>query len=645
MASGVHGEDGAWISDADTQRWQLHLLLPAGVTPDVIPQDLQIMLASLLDAVLRRHSAAPAQEQPAHMTWRVAAREGRLGPAPGYWRDLQPILERFWGTSVRLELVASDVLPRIAIQRARPAVERPRPDQPAGSVSGRSGRVVAFTPDIDSLAAVSRILEAQQEPPVLVVYDEIAGYRAMSPESLTQLLEACRSRVATIEVQGPRRRGHRGGAAPIPCPEDWRLLHMLAAVCVAIACGADEIQVPQNGIANLNLPVTAAMISRPAHPIDPQLTSGFGSLLSRIAGADIRLRNPLLADTPSELVAALIGRGPGRLALDIHALCGLVENGNSYEKRVDHHVSILGALPAGSALTEQYELMLMSELLVPLNQGLADTYVRAIRELPAMSDRDMISHLDESGARVATSRDRHALVVGLLRRHAESVRHVLARAMQRYAHEIVAGTLASTCLLMRATLPGDVRPGASPRKPVFRKLGRAPDCWEIWFEAGEPLYLKTSKGLDYIHVLLQSPGRTFSPVELRDAIAGHGRLPTGTLGPVSDVQAIRDYQHRLTELRADLDTATENNDIGRTERILYEIEALEQEISRCVGLGGRLRHNSDAERARKSVSNAIYRALHQLRPRHAVLFRHLSAALKIGNGVCYIPTDPTEWDT
>jgi hypothetical protein len=365
-----------------------------------------------------------------------------------------------------------------------------------------------------------------------------------------------------------------------------------------------------------------------------------------MAGSDIKIRNPLLADTPSEIVADLIERGPRRLDMDIEAICGLVANDNTYEKRVDHNVSILGALHAGSSLTEQYELMLMPALLRPTNQGLADTYVRSIRELPAMSDRDVLSHLDENAAGLTAGHDRRVLAIGLLRRHAESVRYVLARAMQRYAHDIVAGTLASTCLLMRATLPGGPRPEAGDaRKPMFRKLGKVPDCWEIWFEEGEPLYLKSSKGLDYIHALLQSPGSTFSPAELRDAIAGHGRMPTGNLGPVADVQAIRGYQHRLTELRDDLDIATEHNDIGRRDKIMYEIDALEQEISRCVGLGGRLRQNSDTERARKSVSNAIYRALHQLRTRHPALSRHLNATLKIGNGVSYLPTDDSDWDT
>jgi hypothetical protein len=646
LAAGTGEDDRAWVSDEDAPHWHLRLLLPPGAVPDTIPKDLQGLIASLFDAIMHRRRAMSLQPPVSSLRWRASSGNTHIRAVPGYWKELQTILERFWGTRLRLELAAPDALPRISFETSTPADDHGDFHARATAPPAPPVTVVAFTPDIDSLAAMSRILDTEQEPPVLVMCDAIAEHQVTSQEGFTGLIEACRSSIATITVHAPRRQQQMGDAAMVAFPEDWRLLHVLAAVSVALACNIDEIQVPQNGVANLNLPVTAAAISRPAHPIDPELASSLSRLLSHMAGSNIRIRNPLLADTPAELVADLIERGPRRLDMDIDAICGLVQNDNTYEARVDHNVSILGALHAGSSLAEQYERMLMPDLLQPANQGLADTYVRSIRELPVMSDRDVLSHLNENAAGASAGRDRHALAIGLLRRHAESVRYVLARAMQRYAHDIVAGTLASTCLLMRATLPGDLRPEASnTRKPMFRKLGNVPDCWEIWFEGGEPLYLKGSKGLDYIHALLQSPGSTFSPAELRDAIAGHGRMPTGNLGPVADAQAIRRYQQRLTDLRADLDVATEHNDIGRMDKIMHEIDALEQELSRCLGLGGRLRQNSDAERARKSVSNAMYRTLHQLRTRHPALSRHLSATLKIGNGVSYLPPDDIDWET
>lgn len=631
----------AWVSDQEAPLWHVRLSLPPGAAPHAIPRDLQYLVASLLDALLYRHRLV-SQEQPVSpLRWRAPAAGAQLRAIPDYWRDLQTMMERFWRTPLRLELVAPDALPRVTFESSTPAHESDAPS----AQGARPAVAVTFTPDVDSLAAISRLLDAKQEP-VLVLWDAFRARHATWQEAQSSLLETCRDRIATITVHTPRGQERVIDAAILAFPDDWRLLHVLAAASVALACGISEVQVPQNGVANLNLPVTAEAIARPARPIDPELTSSLSHLLSRISAASTRIRNPLLADTPSELVADLIERGSRRLDVDIDAICSLVQDDNSFERRVDHTVSILGALHAGSSLAEEYELMLMHELLLPTNLGLADTYVRSLRELPAMSDHDVISRLDESGAGAAAGRIQRALALRLLRRHAESVLTVLARAMQRYAHDIVAGTLASTCLLMRAALPGGPRANpSSARKPTFRKLGDVTDCWEIWFEEGEPIYIKGSKGLEYIHVLLQSPGTTFSPVELRDAIAGHGRMPASNLGPLADAQAVQRYKRRLAELRADLELADEHNDIGRKDRILYEIDALQQELGRSVGLGGRLRQNSDSERARKSVSNAIYRALQQLRARHPALTRHLSAALKIGNGLGYLPGDAREWET
>lgn len=646
LAADPDEDDRAWSSDQDAPRWHLRLSLPPGAAQEAIPETMKALIASMLDAILYRRRALLMEQPGSTVRWRVPIRKQDIRDPPSYWRELQALLERFWSARLRLELAEHDALPRITFETTLPVDHRAGSPVQTRPDSTRPATAVVFAPDIDSLAATSRLLDTQQTPPVLVMCDAITSHHATSRAALTSILDACHESIATITVHAPLEQEHLLDAAILASPEDWRLLHVLAAVPVAMSCRISEIQVPQNGVTNLNLPVTAEAISRPAQSLDPELASSMSHLLSRMTASKLQIRNPLLANTPSELVADLIERSPGRLGVDIDAICGLIQNDNTYEKRVDHYVSILGALHADSSLAEQYELRLMHDLLLPTNLRLADTYVRSIRELPAMSDRDVISHLDENAAGRVTGRSRHALAIGLLRRHAESVRHVLTRAMRRYAHDFVAGTLASTCLLVRAALPGDLRPHASTaRKPVFRKLSEETDCWEIWYERGEPLYIKGSKGLSYIHTLLQSPGRTFSSAELRDAVAGHGHLPAGNLGPLADAQAIRRYQHRLNELRADLDIAVEHNDIGRKDKIIYEIDALEQELSRSVGLGGRLRQNSDAERARKSVSNAIHRALQQVRTQHPSLCRHLTATLNIGNGLSYEPIDGSDWET
>src|SRR5690606_24437996 len=111
----------------------------------------------------------------------------------------------------------------------------------------RSATAVAFTPDVDSLAAITRLLDAKQEP-VLVLWDEIATHRATWRDALTSILSACRDRIASITVHVPRGQEHLIDAAFLAFPEDWRLLHVLAAASVALACGLSEVQVPQNGV-------------------------------------------------------------------------------------------------------------------------------------------------------------------------------------------------------------------------------------------------------------------------------------------------------------------------------------------------------------------------------------------------------------
>lgn len=632
-----------WVSVGEASRWQLRLSLPPCASPPMIPKHVMALTASLFDAILYRRQVISQTRSPSSLRWRVPVDDPQVITIPDYWKDLRPALECFWGAPLRIEAVASDLFPLVSCEQTQPG-QRPTGAGAWGrDESSVPSAAVVFTPDIDSLAAVSRLLNTQQEPPLLVLYDTNSQAQMQSQDALTSILAACSDRIATIAVCAPR--GQTDPPASLMGPEDRRLLHVLAAVNAALSCGVGEVQTPQNGVSNLNLPITAAALSRSAQSIDPDFASSLSHALSRMTASHIQIRNPLLTDTPSELVANLVERDAGRLGVNIDTLCGLIQNDNTYEERVDHHVSILGALKPGSLLTEQHERVLMRDLLLPTNLGLADDYVRSIRELPTLSDRDVLSHLDErlSGSTLGAQQ---TLVVGLLRRHAEAVRCVLARAMQRFAHDVVAGTLAASCLLMRAASPGGLNTREErAHKPVFRKLGETSDCWELWFEGGEPVYVKDSKGLGYIHVLLQSPGRTFSAANLRDAAAGHGSLPASNLGPLADPQAIRLYRRRLSELRVDLDTAEDHHDIGRKERLLFEIDAIEKELRRTVGLGGRLRQNSDAERARKSVSNAIHRALQQLRGQHPALARHLSASLKIGNGVGYLPEDGSEWET
>jgi hypothetical protein len=95
-----------------------------------------------------------------------------------------------------------------------------------------------------------------------------------------------------------------------------------------------------------------------------------------------------------------------------------------------------------------------------------------------------------------------------------------------------------------------------------------------------------------------------------------------------------------------LDEIRANGDYGRAEKVQTEIDFLERELVRAVGLGNRDRRaNSNAERARLSVTRAIKGALAKIAEHHVVLGQLLRDSIKTGICCTYSPqpNDVPEW--
>ncbi len=185
---------------------------------------------------------------------------------------------------------------------------------------------------------------------------------------------------------------------------------------------------------------------------------------------------------------------------------------------------------------------------------------------------------------------------------------------------------------------GQATTGSTGQEAVFARDG---DLWKAeWL--GQSIHLRPMKGFEAIHNLLSRPGDDVSIVELGQImdLAFGGEVPLdsadrGDAGPMLDAEAKQEYRARLRELHSELDEAREFNDLGRVEELSRELEYLEGELRRAVGLGGRDRRVSSAsERARIRVTNAIRGALarienivpisgpicaHRLRPELSVL--------------------------
>ena len=255
----------------------------------------------------------------------------------------------------------------------------------------------------------------------------------------------------------------------------------------------------------------------------------------------------------------------------------------------------------------------------------------------------------------------------------ENARQVIREQLAVYVREIRRGRLPSTFPLEALAVPpqplggsattANISPPASARSlkgalfitsdtttdiatrtppRIFRKAGEA---WIVTFN-GKTVHIKAAKGMDYICQLLQSPGQSFHSFQLVAAAAGQsGAIQLGSAGELIDEDALRAYRERIDDIESRLSIAERDFDQAQKEALMEEKERIEDEIQSAVGLRGQLREAyDDAEKARKSVSNAISRAITAIREHHAPAADHLHSHVECGIYHSYTPPDDTPWD-
>jgi Arc/MetJ family transcription regulator len=189
---------------------------------------------------------------------------------------------------------------------------------------------------------------------------------------------------------------------------------------------------------------------------------------------------------------------------------------------------------------------------------------------------------------------------------------------------------------------------------------REGEFWTIAYE-GTTMRLRDLKGLQYLALLLASPGRELHVLEL---VAANGPAPAAQaaglaedglhvarpadLDPFTDARAKEEYRSRIEELRSELEEARRFNDDERAARIEEETDALVEELARAAGLRGRGRTPaSSAERARVNVTKAIRTAIKLTERESPALAEHLTASVRTGRFCSYAPPGeaPPRWIT
>ncbi|MDT4940910.1 MAG: hypothetical protein QOJ34_999, partial [Pseudonocardiales bacterium] len=171
----------------------------------------------------------------------------------------------------------------------------------------------------------------------------------------------------------------------------------------------------------------------------------------------------------------------------------------------------------------------------------------------------------------------------------------------------------------------------------------APD-WRLWHNGdvwtldvdGRSVHLKASKGLEYLAVLIATPGREIPALEL--ASGRPVAAPPGTGSALLDDEARRRYRARLASLDDQSEGADARGDVAAAAQIEVERAALVAELRRASGLGGRSRAFGDeAERARVNVTRTIRQAVARVGDADPGVGAHLRRSIRTGTRCVYQP--------
>jgi tetratricopeptide (TPR) repeat protein len=178
---------------------------------------------------------------------------------------------------------------------------------------------------------------------------------------------------------------------------------------------------------------------------------------------------------------------------------------------------------------------------------------------------------------------------------------------------------------------------------VQAKFRRDGSMWELGF-AGRSVRMANGRGVRDLAYLLARPGESVSVMEL--ASTGGVALATARGAEALDERARREIRDRLLELDGEEAEAEATGDGERAAFAREQRQALAEAVARDFGLGGRTRLIGDpVERARKTVSTRLRRAIASIGRVHPELGRHLERSIDTGTWCAYRPAEPVDWQT
>jgi hypothetical protein len=177
-------------------------------------------------------------------------------------------------------------------------------------------------------------------------------------------------------------------------------------------------------------------------------------------------------------------------------------------------------------------------------------------------------------------------------------------------------------------LPGEV---ASDEPMECTRHGRS---WRVAL-GSRSVTVEHSIGLLHLAVLIANPRQEIPAIDL---VAGVEAITGSSAQPVLDQTAIKEYRHRLAQLRTEIDELEARSETRRAFEARAERDWLIAALSGANAIGDRTRRfTDDPERARIAVGKAIRRAIARIADEDAVIGESLRSRIRTGIRCSYWP--------
>jgi hypothetical protein len=199
----------------------------------------------------------------------------------------------------------------------------------------------------------------------------------------------------------------------------------------------------------------------------------------------------------------------------------------------------------------------------------------------------------------------------------------------------IARELGMTGLLASAHADAPTNVGAQPAEMARAlQLDREGELWRIEREA-TVVRVRDTRGMRILARLIERPNEEIHVLALASD-EPMTSVPESTAGDVLDERARRAYRNRLAELEDDIAKADRSGAAAPFAKLLRERDAIQRELVRAAGLGGRMRRAGSAtERARINVQKRLKEAIARIAEADAATGQFFARAICTGTFCCF----------